>query len=78
MLVILMLDLAAAGWLWLVTLRTLKVWSQNDSRPPTCTNYYGHSMSCDSNETVAQLIALGVLCVVLFGALWIERRRGWI
>lgn len=75
---VLTLDVAVAAGLWLVTLRNLMVWNQTDTRPPQCSNYYGRSMSCDSNDTVAQLISLGVVVVVLFGSLWIERRRNWI
>jgi len=75
---ILVLDVAAAAGLWLVTLRNLQVWSQSDTRPPTCTNYYGRSLSCDTSDTVAQLISLTVLGLVLLGSLWIERKRGWI
>lgn len=73
-----LVDLAAAAGAWLITLRNLAVWSELDSNPPICSNYYGRTMRCDTSDVIAHLAAMGAFLVVLVGLLWLERRKGWV
>jgi hypothetical protein len=54
------------------------VWDVIDTDPPQCKNQYGDTLSCSTSDLPVMVVALAVFSALTFGALWIQRRRGWL
>ena len=76
--VIVVLDVVVAGTIALLIHRQFDVYGIDDTNPPSCSNYFGATISCARQDSVIDVVAVAVLCVVLFGALAYQRARRWI
>lgn len=72
-LLIVALDVVGAGAVAFYVWHTFGVLGQSDSYPPICTNSYG-TVDCSVDGPV-RAAAFTLFLVLLFGSIWIQRRR---